>query len=52
MGNFSLTGRPPFAAEDYKDLLEKNKKGYISYKGRHWSHLSADGNSDEWFECY
>jgi len=40
-----LTGKSPFAANDYRDLLEKNRKGFVNYRGRHWSSLSSDAKN-------
>jgi len=37
-----LTGRPAFVGDEYKELLEDNRKGVIPYKEKHWSHISPE----------
>ena len=38
----SLVGRPPFYAEDYDDLLEKNRNCTFTLKSGRWLQLSPE----------
>mmetsp|Transcript_7903 Transcript_7903/g.7144 ORF Transcript_7903/g.7144 Transcript_7903/m.7144 type:complete len:156 (+) Transcript_7903:726-1193(+) len=35
-----LSGRPPFHAMDYQELLEKNRRGVVRFKGKVWGRYS------------
>ena len=38
-----MVGRPPFYAEDYDDLLEKNRNCAFTLKSGRWLQLSPEG---------
>lgn len=40
-----LTGRPAFHGADYKQILEKNKKGEPAYPKRFWNRISEAGEN-------
>lgn len=37
-----LLGKPPFYADNHKELLEKNRKGVFNYNRKHWLKLSSE----------